>query len=223
MLNALRFIFYSELLLLVRRSQEWVYPLSFFIIVLSFFPITFSTDPKFLQTYLPGCLWLTTLFASLLSTQHLFLAEKEEGALEQLLFSSLPLAIILLPKLTAHWIAHLLPLILITPFVALLFHLSLNSSLLLTLTLLLGTPILLLLGSLSAALTLGLKHQGMLLALITLPLTIPVLVFGINLVHEASAHFSIAAPLIFFASVALFSILLAPLAIGAILRITMED
>ena len=223
MLEALRYIFFTELILLWRRSHEWLYPLGFFIIILSLFPLAFSPDPAFLEKYIAGGLWIAALFANLLAIENIFYADSEEGNLEQMLLSSIPLPLLLLAKLCTHWLVTILPLIILTPFICILFQLSWPSIAIICISLLLGTPILTLLGSLGVALTLGLRQQGMLLGLLILPLIIPVLIFGVNIVQQFQAGFSIAGPLSFLAGIKLLVITFLPWAISATLRISLED
>lgn len=223
MLKALWFVFYVELLLRLRRSSEWLYPLGFFLIVISLFPFALTPDPLFLQKYVPGCIWIAALLASLLSVEHVFFADMEEGNLEQLLLSQIPLPFLMLAKLSAQWIVSELPLVLLTPLLGVLFHLSLSTILILMISLLLGTPILTLLGSLGVALTLGLRQQGVLLGLLLLPLITPVLIFGVNIVQQSQAGFSIVGPLAFLAGISVFAITLLPSAIAATLRVSLDD
>lgn len=223
MLKTAWFVFYIELLLLLRRSHEWLYPLGFFIIVVSIFPLAFTPDPAFLQKYIPGCIWIAALLASLLSIENVFFTDMEEGNLEQLLLSQTPLTSILFAKLSAQWVVTQLPLILLTPVLSILFHLSFAVTLSLCLSLLCGTPILTLIGSLGVALTLGLRQQGVLLGLLMLPLVTPVLIFGVNIAQQTQAGFSIQGPLTFLAGLCMFAMTLLPWAIGVTLRISLDD
>lgn len=223
MLRAALFIFYSELILLLRRSHEWLYPIAFFIIVVCMFPLAFTPDPAFLQKYVPGCIWIAALLASLLSIEHVFATDLEDGHLEQILLSDLPLTAYLLAKLCAQWLVTELPLILITPLLAVMFHLSSFTTFALSLSLLLGTPILTLMGGVGVALTLGLRQQGVLLGLMLLPLVTPVLIFGVSIVQQAQAGIDIAGPIAFLAGLTTFAITLIPFTIAATLRISLDD
>lgn len=216
------FLLTTEFKLLFRRSHEWLYPMSFFLIIVCIFPLAFSPDPLFLQRYIPGCVWIAALFSSLLSMESIFYAELEEGNLEQLLLSQAPLSFLLLAKFAAQWIVNELPLILLTPVIGVLFHLPFSAIVPLIAGLLIGTPILILLNSLGIALTLGLRQQGVLLGLLILPLLTPVIIFGVTIVQQSQAGFSIGAALCFFAGIALLAILLLPLAIAQALRISMD-
>ncbi len=223
MLRAVWFVFYTEIILLLRRSHEWLYPLGFFVIVISLFPLAFTPDPVFLQKYVPGCIWIAALLASLLSIENVFVTDTEDGHLEQWLFGEIPLTILMLAKLCAQWLITQLPLIILTPILGALFHLPWSSSVALCLGLLLGTPILILTGSLGVALTLGLRQQGVLLGLLVLPLLTPVLIFGVNIVQQAQAGLSITAPLAFLAGLSTMALTLLPWAIAATVRVSMDD
>lgn len=217
------FFFKIELVLLFRRSQEWLYPLIFFMIVMSLFPIAFTPDPVFLQKFIPGGIWIAALLASLLSIENIFFTELEEGNVEQLFLSRIPLALLIFVKLSAQWIVTELPLILLTPLLGVLFHLSPSSIFSLSISLLLGTPILTLIGSLGVALTLGLRQQGVILGLLVLPLVIPVLIFGVNMVQQTEAGLSILGPLAFLGGLFVMAITLLPWVIAAALRIGLDD
>jgi len=223
MLKTAGFVFYTELILLLRRSHEWLYPLGFFIIVMSLFPLAVTSDPILLQKIIPGCIWIAALLASLLSIQSLFSTDIEDGNLEQWLLSQTPLTLLMFAKLSAQWLVTELPLVILTPLLGSLFHLPASTILALCCSLLLGTPILTLLGSLGVALTLGLRQQGVLLSLLILPLVVPVLIFGVIIVQQSQVGFSIVGPLAFLAGLCLLTITLLPWAIAATLRVSMDE
>lgn len=223
MLKALAYLFYLELLLHLRRPQEWLYPLTFFLITMSLFPLAFTPDAFFLQKYFPGCIWIAALLASLLSSEYIFLTDIEEGFLEQLILSGLPLPLLVLTKVYVQWLLTQLPLIILTPLLGLLFHVSFAAITILCITLFLGTPILTLIGSLGVALTLGLHQQGVLLSLIIFPLLTPVLIFGVNIVVQSEAGFTVLGPLAFLAGLTLLAIHLVPWAMAEALRISLDD
>ncbi|VVC76935.1 Heme exporter protein B [Aquicella siphonis] len=223
MLKTVWYVFYTELILSWRRSQEWLYPLGFFAIVISLFPLAFTPDPAFLQKYVPGCIWIAALLASLLSVEYLFFTDSEDGHLEQLLLGPAPLSLIMGAKLGAHWLVTEFPLILLTPLLCIMFHLSLATTLALCLSLLFGTPILTLIGSLGVALSLGLRQQGVLLGLLILPLVTPVLIFGVNIVQQSQSGLSLAGPLAFLAGLSVFTVTLVPWAVAAAVRVSMDD
>jgi len=223
MLKALWFLFRIELRLLLRRSQEWLYPLVFFLIVMTLFPIALSPQPQFLEKFIPGCVWIAALLASLLSIENIFFTDIEEGYLEQLLLSDISLALLILIKLSAQWLVTAVPLILLTPLLGVLFHLNLSVMFVLCVSLLVGTPILILIGSLGVALTLGLQQQGVLLGLLILPLLTPVLILGINIVLQMQAGLSILGPLAFLSGLCFLAITFLPWTIACTLRISLDD
>jgi heme exporter protein B len=222
MAKLIALIFYTEVRLLLRQAKEWLYPLVFFVIVVCLFPISLSPKMEILQRFIPGCIWLAALFASLLSIQQVFSHDLEDHYLEQLLLSDGPLPLLILTKLSAHWLVTQLPLILLTPFLGIIFQLNASTILLLVLTLLLGTPIIFLVGALTIALTIGLRQQGSLLGLIILPLITPVLIFAICILDQQRAGFIIFYHLIFFSGLLLLALTLLPIAIAATLRISMD-
>jgi len=223
MIKAIQYLFYTELLLSLRRSQEWLYPIGFFIIVICLFPLAFTPDPIFLQQYFPGCIWIAALLASLLSLENLFLRDVDDGSLDQILLSHISPTLIFLIKILTKWLVTVLPLILLTPILALLFQLSLYSTLALCISLLLGTPILILLGCFGVALTIGLKQQGVLLGFLILPLSIPVLIFGVNIVQYSQMGLPIAGSVAFLAGICLLTITFLPVTISATLRMGLDD
>lgn len=223
MLNATWFVLRSELLLHLRRSHEWLHPLGFFIIIVSLFPLAFTPDPVFLQKYVPGCIWIGALLASLLSVQNVFLTDLEDGHLEQLILSPSTFTLLIFVKLSAQWLITELPLILLTPLLGWMFHLSFAAILVLCISLFLGTPILTLLGSLGVALTLGLRQQGVLIGLLFLPLVTPILIFGVTLIQQLQTGLPILGPLAFLAGLSLLAITFLPFVIAASLKIGIDD
>jgi len=220
MLSVYIMLFKTELALRWRRSQEWLYPLGFFLIVVSLFPLAFTPDPQFLMTYIPGCIWIAALLASLLSIDNFFYADMEEGHLEQLLLSPASLAGILFAKLSAQWLVTELPLLLLIPMLACLFHLPLETTLALWLSLTLGTPILILLGALGTTLTLGLRQQGVFLGLLILPLVMPILLLGMLTTEQG---LTLTGPLALLSGLLLISLTLFPWLIAISLRISFDD
>lgn len=223
MLIVFRHIFYYELVSLWRRANEWLYPIAFFIMVISLFPLAISPDPQFLLKVIPGAIWIAALFAIMISVQTIFQADIEDGALEQTLLTNVPVSLFIISKLAAHWICTCLPLILLTPVLGYLFQLPWAATSLLCLGLLLGTPVLLLLGSFAVALTLGLRQQGMMLSLLVLPLAAPILIFGVNMVLQKMAGFHVEGPLALLAGLFVIALLFMPLATAAALRISLDD
>lgn len=223
MLTTIKKIFYIELLLLVRRRQEWLYPIAFFVIVISLLPFAFSPDPDVLRTLLPGGIWIASLFACMLSMETIFQTEKEEGTLQQWILGSVPLPLIVLAKISAQWICTMLPLIILTPFISWLLQLPADSIIILTSSLLVGTPVLTLLASFGAALTSGLRQQGVMLSLLILPLSAPILIFGVNMVLQTSAGFSVQGPLMLMTGICILSVVSLPLAAALALKLGEDD
>lgn len=212
------FIFCLKLLL--RQRREVVLPLCFFLMIASLFPLTFPA--KNLATLAPVALWITSLLAILLSLNNLFREDVEDGFITQMLTSSAPLGLLVGVKILAHWIAYILPIFLAIPVMGLWYDMQTEAVAVLAFSLLLGTPTLLVLGALSAALAAGLKQGGMLLMLITLPLATPVLLFGLTMIDMAASGLSYAAPRDFLFAMALASVSIGPYLIGASLRISVD-
>lgn len=223
MLKTVAYLFWYELLIFFRRSQEWLYPLGFFGIVLCLFPLAITPDPILLKKLAAGAIWISAMLASLLALESVLHSDTEAGHIEQLLLNSHPLSMLMLVKIAAHWLVAELPLIILIPIMGWIFHLSLASSGVLMLTLLLGTPILSLIGTLGMTLTLGLRYQGALLGFLILPLMIPVLIFGVGTVQQYDAGFSIRGNLAFLSALFIFACCLIPWAIAVTLRLSMDD
>src|SRR5439155_26110474 len=177
-MGALTGLFRRDLRLALRQGGDTGLVLGFFVLAVVLFPLGVGPEPAILQRVGAGVVWVAALLSALLSLDRLFQTDHQDGNLEILALSSLPLELAVLAKCAAHWVATGLPLALTSPFLALLFDLDSGAIAVLTLSLLLGTPALSLIGSLAAALTLGARRQGALLSLIVLPLYIPPLVFG---------------------------------------------
>jgi heme exporter protein B len=191
--------------------------------ILVLFPLSFSTDPAFLEHIAPGCIWIATLFSSLLSIQHFFAQDLQDGFLQQCVLARISLTIQVFAKFIAHWLMHIIPLLILTCIMAPLFHLSITSCGILTVSLLLGTPILMLIGILCAALTIGLRQQGVMMGVLIFPLIIPTMIFAINMVIQFNAHISILGPLSFLAGLCLLTITIMPCVISAALKLVMSN
>jgi len=211
-----------DLLLARRRRVEALLPLGFFVVAAGLFPLGVGPEPQTLRQIGPGIVWVCALLAAMLSVTQLFAADHQDGSLEQMLLSPQPLLGIVLGKVLAQWLSTGLPLVLMAPLIGLLFGMSAPAIAALTATLLVGTPILSLLGAVGAALTLGLRSGAALVFLLVLPLTIPTLIFGAGAVGaidsglSARAHFSLLGALL------IMTALGAPLATAAALRISMD-
>lgn len=221
-LQAFKIILGRDFLLAYRHRAETFYPLLFFIIIVVLFPLAVTPDTKLLQIIASGIIWIGALLAILLSLNNLFRHDFEDGALEQFILSPYPLATLVLAKILVYWIITSLPLIIITPLLALLLHLPNHGILILLMSLLLGTPILCFIGAITAALTVALHQNGVLLALLTLPLYIPVLIFGAGAVSNAVVGLPAESGLIMLAAILVLTLTLAPFAIVGALRISVE-
>ena len=214
-------LFRRDLLLAYRRKSEFVQPLFFFVIVVTLFPLGVSPESQTLRTIAPGVIWIAALLATLLGLESLFRADFEDGTLEQLLLSPHPLALLVLAKIAAHWFLVGLPLVLLAPLLAVLLHLPLSGLGALVQTLLLGVPVLSLIGSVGSGLTVGLRRGGVLIALLVLPLYVPVLIFGATAVDAAGAGLDVSGHILLLAALLVLSLTLTPLATAAALRVSL--
>ena len=205
-----------------RRRADVLATLFFFVIVVSLFPLSTSPDPQLLRSIAPGVVWVAALLASMLSLGRLFANDYSDGTLEQMLLTPQPLYLIVLGKVFAQWLVSEVPLVVVAPVLGVQFGLSRNTLLVLMFSLALGTPVLSLIGSIGAALTLGLRGSGVLVALLVLPLYIPVLIFGALAVDAAIAGASPQSHLSLLGAVLVLSLVFAPWATCAALRISLE-
>ena len=222
MITVLQAVARRDLLLARRRRVEMLLPLGFFIVAAALFPIGVGPEPQTLRQIAPGVVWVCALLAGMLSVTQMFASDLQDGSLEQMLRSPEPLVAIVAGKVLAHWLTTGLPLVLAAPLIGLLFGMQAAAIGALAGTLLLGTPILSLLGAVGAALTLGLRSGAALVFLLVLPLTVPALIFGTGAVVAidsglpAQAHFSLLGALL------IFTLLGAPPAAAAALRISLD-
>lgn len=215
-------VMHRDLLLAMRRKTEVLTALLFFVIVASLFPLGIGPDPALLRKIAPGVLWVAALLATMLGLQRMFAADHADGTLEQMLLSSTPLALLVGGKNLAHWLVCGLPLVLLAPLLGLQFDLDRGGLAVLTFGLLLGTPVLSLIGSIGAALTLGVRGGGVLLSLLVLPLYIPTLIFGAGAVQAHAAGQGASGHLSLLGALLVLSLFFAPLATTAALRIALE-
>ncbi|CAJ0694083.1 heme exporter protein CcmB [Ralstonia holmesii] len=211
-----------DLALSWRRRGNLVGGVVFYVIAASLFPLAIGPDPQQLRMLAPGILWVAALLASMLSLSRLFAQEHADGSLDQLLLSPHPLALIVLTKIAAHWLASGLPLLLLTPILAQQYSLPLHATLLLTATLLIGTPAIALIGAVGAALTLGVRNGAALLCILVLPLCVPVLVFGAGAGSAADAGLDVMPHFSLLGACLALSLFVCPLAAAAGLRIAVE-
>lgn len=203
----------------LRNPGQWVNPLLFFIVVVALFPLGVGPSPTTLATIAPGVIWVSALLSVLLSLGTLFDADYADGTLEQLVLSGQSLALIVLAKVLSHWVLSGLPLLLVSPILALLLNLPSQAIPVLVVGLLLGTLTLSLIGAIGAALTVGVNQAGVLLSLLVLPLSVPVLIFGSAAVSAAATDISASGQLWLLAAILLFSLSMAPITAAVALRI----
>ena len=211
-----------DLLLALRRKSEVLTGVFFFVVVASLFPLAIGPDFKILRLIAPGILWVGALLASMLVLARLFEADYQDGSLEQMLLSPQPLGVLVSAKIAAHWILCGLPLVVLSPVLALQFDLATDAMAVLALSLFIGTPVLSLIGSIGAALTLGLRGGGVLLSLLVLPLFVPVLVFGAGAVEAQAAGLGAQAHLSILLAILLPALVFSPWACAVALKIALE-
>lgn len=221
-LSTMRAVFARDLRLALRRKADTLAAAIFFVIVVSLFPLGIGPEPELLRRLAPGVVWVAALLASMLSMPRLFADDAHDGTLEQMLLAATPLPLLVAAKIAAHWLVSGVLLVVISPVLALQFDLDGAAIGVLVLSLLLGTPMLSLIGAIGAALTVGVRGAAVLLSLLVLPLVTPVLIFGAGAVEAASAgldyggHFSLLGAML---AAGLF---LAPFAAAAALRISLD-
>ena len=220
--TTLRWVIARDLTLAMRRRADVLTTLFFFIIVVSLFPLGVGPEMNMLRTMAPGIVWVAALLASMLSLGRMFSSDYLDGTLEQMLLAPQPLAVLVVGKVVAHWLVSGVPLVLMAPVLGIQFDLSPDSLLVLTATLLLGTPVLSMIGAIGAALTLGLRGGGVLVSLLVLPLYIPVLIFGAGAVGAAASGLGAEGHVSLLAAMLAMSLFFAPVAAAAALRISME-
>ena len=221
-MNGFMLVLRRDLRVSLRRRSDTFSTLIFFVMVASLFPLGVGPEPQLLRTMAPGVLWVAAMLASMLSLPRLFADDHSDGTLEQMLLSTHPLALLILGKTMAHWVGSGLPLVLLSPVLALQFDLSASAIGVLVLSLMLGTPILSLVGSMGAALTVGLRSSSVLLSLLVLPLTIPVLIFGAGAVEAHIAGLGVAGHFSLLGALLIVSLMATPWVASAALRISME-
>ena len=211
-----------DLLMARRRRMEALLPLGFFVVAAGLFPIGVGPESQTLRQIAPGVLWVCALLAAMLSVTQMFASDHHDGSLEQMVLAPQPLVVVVAGKVLAHWLTSGIPLVLTAPLIGVLFDMRAQSIVTLTLTLLLGTPILSLLGAVGAALTLGLRSGAALMFLLVLPLTVPALIFGTGAVGAVDAGLSAQAHMSLLGALLILTLLGAPLATAAALRISLD-
>ena len=211
-----------DLRLAMRRRAEIANPLLFFVMVIVLFPLGVGAEPNLLERMSAGVVWVAALLAALLTLDSIFRSDFEDGTLEQLLLSAQPLSVMVLAKVVAHWLVTGLPLLLVAPLLAMLLGMKSEAMGTLMLSLLLGTPVLSLIGAIGVALTVGLRRAGVILSLLVLPLYVPVLIFGAAAVDAAASGLPVAGQLYILAAFLAMALSLAPVAAASALRISLS-
>ena len=222
MLETLLWIIRRDVTIAMRRRTDIFVTLVFFVIVVSLFPLGIGPELETLRLLAPGVVWVGALLASMLALEQLFSADHRDGTLEQMLLTPQPLSLLVIGKVIAHWLITGLPLVIMAPLLALQYDMPGESMRVLIITLLLGTPTLSLLGAIGAALTLGLRSGGVLVALLVLPLYIPVLIFGAGAVEATASGLGGEAHLSMLGAILLLALLGTPLATAAALRVSTD-
>ncbi len=222
MFPTMAMIIRREILIAFRRQADIFNPLWFFIIVITLFPLSVGPEPGLLARIAPGIVWVAALLSALLSLERLFRDDFQDGALEQMMLMPVPLSIVVLSKVIAHWLLTGLPLILISPLLAILLSLNFDTWLGVVFTLLLGTPTLSFIGAIGVALTVGLQKGGVLLSLVVLPLYIPILIFATSAIDAASLGMAYNGQLAILAAMFVGAMTLTPFAISAALRVSVN-
>lgn len=215
-------ILLRELKIAFRHRAEVINPLWFFLIIVTLFPLGIGPESTLLARIAPGIVWVAALLASLLGLERMFRDDYLDGSLEQLLLLPTPLPMVVLAKVFAHWLTSGLPLIILSPLASLFLSLNFTGWWGLVLTLLLGTLSFSFLGAIGVALTVGLRRGGVLLSLLVLPLAIPILIFASSAVDAASQDLAISGYLAILAAMLVVSVVLAPFAIAAALRVSLQ-
>ena len=221
-MNALWIAARRDLLLAARRRSEVVTALFFFVVVVTLFPLGIGPEPELLRRIAPGVIWVAALLATLLGLPRLFAADHADGTLEQMMLSPQSFTLLVAGKIAAHWLLCGLPLVLIAPLLGLQFDLDASTLRVMLVALLIGTPVLSLIGAVGAALTLGVRGGGALLALLVLPLFIPTLIFGAGAVEAHAAGLGVGPQLSILGALLAITVFFAPWAATVALRIAIE-
>ena len=222
MAGALQCVVRRDLLLALRRRADVTTAVVFFVIVASLFPLGIGPEPQRLREIGPGVIWVAALLASMLTLPRLFADDYADGTLEQMLLAATPLGMIVIGKVVAHWLVSGLPLVLVSPLLALQFDLHQDTIQVLAVSLLIGTPVLSFIGAIGGALTLGLRGGGVLLSVLVLPLYVPVLVLGAGAAAMAAAGMDTSGHFMLLGALVIAAAVLAPWAIAAALRVACE-
>lgn len=213
-------VFKRDYTLAFRQNAELLQPVLFCLLVVTLFPLGIGPSPQTLQKVGPGIIWVAALLSSLLALEKLFKQDFQDGSLEQLVLTPYPLPLLALAKVLVHWLASALPLILLSPLLAMFLNLTTNMYWALLLTLILGTPLMSLIGAIAVALTAGLNKGGTLLGLLLLPVYIPLLIFATSAVQSASLNLPYVGQLAFIGAMLLLALALAPFAVAHAIKVS---
>lgn len=217
---ALKAVFLKDLALAYRQRAELLQPLMFFVLVITLFPLAVGPNLETLQLIGGGVIWVAAILSLLLGMERMFRDDFADGSLEQYILSPTPLYMIVVVKVFTHWLMHIVPLALISPLLAVFLNLTMDMYVALMLTLLLGTPLISFVGAIGVALTVGLHRGGVLLALLLIPIFIPLLIFATSAIESASMLLPYHPQLAIIAALLLFSVALSPMAIAYSLKVS---
>ena len=222
LLNAFSAVIKRDLLLAYRFRAELINPLAFFVMVITLFPLALGAEIALLKRIAPAIIWVAALLASLMSIENLFRADYDDGSLELMVMTPHPLSILVLAKVIGHWLVSSVPLLFIAPLMGMMLHMDTDIIGVLMLTLLLGTPVLSLIGSIAVALTLGLRKGGALLAILVLPLYVPILIFASSAIDAAMTGFPVSGHLSMMCAILFLAFTLTPLPTAAALKMSLS-
>lgn len=220
--QAFIYLLRRDLILAFRNRAEFANPLLFFVLVITLFPLAIGAIPELLSRIAPGIIWVAALLAAMLSLDSIFRSDFDDGSLEQLLMSAHPMPLLVLAKVSAHWLVTGLPLLLVSPVLAEMLGMPQEAQGILMLTILIGTPILSLIGSIGVALTVGLPKGGILLSLLVLPLYVPILIFASSAIEGAAGGLDVSAQIYMLLAFLFLAISLSPVAAAASLKMSMS-
>ncbi|NNE63602.1 MAG: heme exporter protein CcmB [Gammaproteobacteria bacterium] len=220
--QAFIFLLRRDLTLVFRNRGELANPLLFFVLVITLFPLAVGAIPELLARIAPGIIWVAALLAAMLSLDSIFRSDFEDGSLEQLLLSAHPMPVLVLAKVCAHWLVTGLPLLLMAPVLAEMLGMAGEAQSILLLTILIGTPVLSLIGSIGVALTIGLRKGGIILSLLVLPLYVPILIFASSAIDGAAMGLDVSAQIYMLLAFLFLASSLSPWATAAALRMSMS-
>ena len=222
MMNVLRIIFLKDLKVSLRRWSDLSTSFILFILVCLIFPLTLGNDPSLLLKIIGPVILVSALLATLLAMQNIFRPDVLNGSLEQLTLNSYPLTLIMCTKIFSFWVITSLPLILISGFIASSYYVTGNSILIVVLTLLLSTPSLVHISALAAALTVAIRYPGALMALIIIPLSLPIMIFGAKAIEFSISGIDASAPLYFLLGMMFFTCSLGPVVTASAIKISID-